>query len=99
MKLAWGIAIVSALLLTQSGCRVVRAIDKRECHESQPYDRATSVPPLKIPAGLDAPDTTNALKLPALNEPAPPPRRSKDPCLDEPPPFKVTQPATRTPQA
>ena len=60
--------------------------------------RATSVPPLKVPAGLDAPDTTNALRLPALNEPAPPRAHVKDPCLDEPPPFKVQQPA-RPPQA
>ena len=98
MKLGWGMLLLAALLLMQSGCRLVRAVDKRECHEVQPYSRATSVAPLRIPAGLDAPDTTNALKLPALNEPAPPPRRGKDPCLDEPPPFKVPA-ATRTPQA
>jgi hypothetical protein len=47
------------------------------------------VPPLIIPSGLDAPDTTNALRLPTLNEPAPPRRSGKQPCLDEPPPFKV----------
>jgi hypothetical protein len=57
-----------------------------------------SVEPLKIPTGLDAPDTTNALRLPQLNEPAPPPRRGKVPCLDAPPPFKVQQ-AARTPSA
>jgi uncharacterized lipoprotein len=98
MRLGLGLGMLAALLLTQSGCRVVRAIDKRECHEVQPYMKSTSVPPLKVPAGLDAPDTTNALKLPALNEPQPPPRGSKDPCLDEPPPFKVP-PAPRAPQA
>jgi hypothetical protein len=47
---------------------------------------------------MDAPDTTNALRLPALNEPAPPPRKGREPCLDEPPPFKVKQPA-KAPQA
>jgi uncharacterized lipoprotein len=98
MRIGWGVMALSALLLTQSGCRVVRAIDKRECHEVQPYMRSASVPPLKIPPGLDAPDTTNALRLPALNEPAPPARGPKDPCLDEPPPFKVPQ-APRAPQA
>jgi len=56
------------------------------------------MPPLKIPSGLDAPDTTNALRLPPLNEPAPAPRKGKQPCLDEPPPFKVTPPG-KTPQA
>jgi uncharacterized lipoprotein len=98
MRIGWGVMALTALLLTQSGCRVVRAIDKRECHEVQPYMRSGSVPALKIPAGLDAPDTTNALRLPALNEPAPPPRGPKDPCLDEPPPFKVPQ-TPRAPQA
>jgi hypothetical protein len=47
---------------------------------------------------MDAPDTTSALRLPAINEPAPPPRKGRDPCLDEPPPFKVKQPA-KAPQA
>jgi uncharacterized lipoprotein len=98
MRFGWGFAVLALLLLTQSGCRVVRAIDKRECHEPQPYMRAATVAPLKIPAGLDTPDTTNALRLPALNEPAPPARASKDPCLDEPPPFKVPA-APRVPQA
>jgi uncharacterized lipoprotein len=62
------------------------------CHKKQVYMRATSVPPLKVPAGLDAPDTTNALHLPALNEPAPPLRTGQQPCLDEPPSFKVAKP-------
>ena len=33
---------------------------------------AESVEPLKIPAGLQAPDTRNALKVPELNVPEPP---------------------------
>jgi uncharacterized lipoprotein len=98
MKAAWGLVLLAALLLAGSGCRVMRAIDKKACHEPQPYQKAHSVPPLVIPAGLDAPDTTNALRLPALNEPAPPPRTGKQPCLDQPPPFKVQQ-VPRAPQA
>jgi uncharacterized lipoprotein len=94
MKVVRG-ALLLALLLGVGGCA---ALHGKSCHESQPYLKAKSVPPLTIPAGLDAPDTTNALRLPALNEPAPPPRVGKQPCLDEPPPFKVPQ-ATRTPQA
>jgi uncharacterized lipoprotein len=88
------------LLLTPlvSGCHAFRNAGAKGCHNPQPYQKAQSVPPLKIPSGLDAPDTTNALRLPALNEPAPPARKGRDPCLDEPPPFKVTQPA-KTPQA
>ncbi|HYM29535.1 MAG TPA: hypothetical protein VET66_15390 [Steroidobacteraceae bacterium] len=84
------------LLLLLNGCHLLRRVSSY-CTKPQPYMGATSVTPLKIPAGLDAPDTTNALRLPALNEPAPPRRTSKDPCLDYPPSFKVTKPAT--PQA
>jgi len=78
-----------------AGCRSLSA---KSCHEPQAYQKARSVPPLNIPPGLDAPDTTNALRLPQLTEPAAPPRGGKQPCLDEPPAFKVTQPARR-PQA
>ena len=47
-------------------------------HKPQPYEgdqRAAA----DVPAGLDAPDTPNALHMPALNEPAPPPRRARTP--------------------
>jgi len=94
MKAGRGILLL-ALLLVVSGCAMFRS---KSCHETQPYTKAKSVPPLTIPAGLDAPDTTNALRLPALNEPAPPPRAGKQPCLDEPPSFKAPQ-TPRTPQA
>ncbi len=49
--------------------------------------KATSVPPLRVPVGIEPPDTKSALQIPALNEPALPPRGPKDPCLDEPPKF------------
>ena len=94
MKLLGGVALL-ALTLGVSGCAMFHS---KSCHEAQPYTKAKNVPPLTIPAGLDAPDTTNALRLPALNEPTPPPRTGKQPCLDEPPPFKVPQ-TPRTPQA
>jgi len=97
MKSAWRIAGL-AVLVTVSGCHMVRAISAASCNETRSYMKEASVPPLKIPAGLDAPDTTNALRLPQLNEPEPPPRRGKEPCLDAPPPFKVQQPA-RAPSA
>ena len=94
MKVCRGLLLL-ALLCGVSGCAMFR---NKSCHEVQPYTHAKTVPPLTIPAGLDAPDTTNALRLPALNEPAPPPRAGKQPCLDEPPPFKVPKPAP-APQA
>jgi uncharacterized lipoprotein len=98
MTFVRGIVLVLLLLPLASGCHVFRSASAKACHSQQPYQKAQTVPPLKIPAGLDAPDTTNALRLPTLNEPPPPPRRGSQPCLDEPPPFKVTQPA-KTPQA
>ena len=62
------------------------------CHKPQGYMRASSIPSLKVPTGLDTPDSTNALHLPPLNEPAPPPRKGREPCLDEPPSYKVAKP-------
>ncbi|HWZ63705.1 MAG TPA: hypothetical protein VNX02_11830 [Steroidobacteraceae bacterium] len=85
------------LALTAAGCHPFRHF-AYACHKKQAYMQASSVPALKIPAGLDAPDTTSALHLPALNEPAPPPRTGRQPCLDEPPSYKVPKPAP-APQA
>jgi hypothetical protein len=82
-------------LLGSSGCHYLTV---GSCHRAQPYMKAQSVPPLKIPTGLDAPENTAALRVPALTEPAPPPRGDKAPCLDEPPSFKVQKPAP-APQA
>ena len=79
-----------ATLAALSGCRFFRGVGS--CHGTQAYMNAKSEPPLKVPPGLEAPDTTNTLHLPQLIEPPPPPRKGKDPCLDEPPPYKVQQP-------
>jgi uncharacterized lipoprotein len=98
MRFARGVAMLLLLLPLTSGCHAFRSATAKACHGPQPYQKAQTVPPLKIPPGLDGPDTTNALRLPTLNEPGPPPRKGNQPCLDEPPPFKVTQPA-KTPQA
>jgi uncharacterized lipoprotein len=95
MKSARRILGLAPLLLALSACHLLHG---NACHGPQSYMGATSVAPLKIPAGLDAPETNNALRIPALNEPAPPARKGKDPCLDEPPAFKVRQAAPR-PQA
>jgi uncharacterized lipoprotein len=63
------------------------------------YAGAQELPPLQAPAGLDAPNTRNALKVPPLNTPER--VRGKDePCLDIPPPFtsqKTATPKTATP--
>jgi uncharacterized lipoprotein len=88
-----GLLLLCALL---SGCKALHGAGS--CHKPQAYQSARSVAPLKIPEGVDAPDSANLLKLPVLTEPTPPPRGSKEPCLDQPPAFKVAKPAT-APQA
>jgi uncharacterized lipoprotein len=83
------------MLLCLGGCHPIRAVRSAgSCHDpKRPYLKADSVAPLKIPAGLDTPDNTNALHIPALNEPAPPARAATDPCLEEPPSFQVAKQA------
>ncbi|HXZ60298.1 MAG TPA: hypothetical protein VEG26_08925 [Steroidobacteraceae bacterium] len=88
MKAARLLLWLAPLTLAAAGCHPFRHFTYA-CHKTQPYMEATSIPPLKVPPGMDAPDRTNALRLPQLNEPAPPPRKGQEPCLDEPPPYKV----------
>ena len=95
MKIVLKLGLVLAVSVALSGCHPFRALKTRanSCHVKQPYNSAGSVAPLKIPTGLDKPDTTNALHIPDLNEPAPPSRKGRDPCLDEPPSYKVATPS------
>lgn len=96
MKSRAALALSAAVLLALGGCKTFHRITHgASCNKPQPYMRATSVPPLSIPQGLDAPDTSHALDVPTLNEPAPPRRGPKDPCLESPPSFNVPQPNAR----
>ncbi len=81
------IALLAAAGLMLSGCHAWRSITHSCANDTDSYLKATSVPPLRVPLGIDPPDTKSALQVPALNEPALPPRGPKDPCLDEPPKF------------
>lgn len=90
-KTVGALIVLAPLLVGAAGCHPFRHF-AYACHKKQVYMQASSVAPLKIPPGLEAPDTTNALRLPQLNEPAPPPRTGHQPCLDEPPPYKVAKP-------
>ena len=94
MKSVLKYGLVATVLLALAGCHPIRALrSTNACHNPKPYMTAQSAAPLKIPPGYDVPDTTNALHIPELKEPAPPARKGKDPCLDEPPPFRVVKPA------
>ena len=96
--MTYRIALIALLaaLTGLTGCKHLRTFSAA-CHDTKPYQRAQSIAPLKIPAGLDMPDTANALHIPALNTPEPPARKRTDACLDEPPPF--TTPKQAPPQA
>jgi uncharacterized lipoprotein len=93
---AYRLALAAAVLLVLSGCKTIHHIAHSDnCNKPQPYMRATSIPPLSIPAGLDSPDNSHALAVPKLDEPVSPARGAKDPCLDAPPSFNVPQPNAR----
>jgi hypothetical protein len=83
---------VGALLLA-GGCRSL------SCNNPETYSSAQEVPPLKMPVGLDGPDTTQALEIPSLNEPEAP-RDPDGPCLEDPPVLDTTSapPELRLPE-
>jgi uncharacterized lipoprotein len=96
MKSRAMLALSAAALLALGGCKTMHhMVHGDNCNKPQPYMRATSIPPLTIPPGLDAPDTSHALDVPKLDEPVPPPRGPSAPCLDAPPSFNVPQPNAR----
>jgi uncharacterized lipoprotein len=90
MKFRAAVLCLAGVALLLGGCKSLRSANS--CNKRQPYQLATSQQPLTIPAGLNGLDSATGLKLPVLNEPAPPPRTTKDPCLDAPPSYKVAKP-------
>ncbi len=79
--------IVAATLL--SACHMFARVT--DCHRPQEYQRAAQVPALKVPAGLDTPNTQGALVIPTVDL-APPPPGAHDACLDAPPRYKPAPP-------
>ena len=81
--------LVAALLLSSSGCSWFHhGKNSKRCREPAVGGEVKDMPPLKVPSGLDAPDTRNAIKVPPLNEPERP-RSPGEPCLSAPPSFKT----------
>jgi uncharacterized lipoprotein len=77
-------------LVLLSGCTLFHGLFHgfaADCHKPQEYQRAAQVPPLKVPQGLDSPNTQGALVIPTV-ELAPPPPGAHDACLDQPPRYK-----------
>jgi uncharacterized lipoprotein len=79
-----GLFLAAAALL--SGCHLFSRITP-DCHTKQEYQRSAQVAPLKVPEGLDSPNTQGALVIPTVDVAAPPPGPS-DTCLDQPPRYK-----------
>jgi uncharacterized lipoprotein len=81
------VLLMIALVASMSGCSLFNRLNP-DCHSPQDYQHAVSVEPLKVPPGMDAPNTQGALVIPTV-ELAPPPPGPKDACLDVPPRYKA----------
>ncbi|HEX3835413.1 MAG TPA: hypothetical protein VHW25_00485 [Steroidobacteraceae bacterium] len=80
------VVVLVAAGLGLSGCHLLHSA--QSCpEEKDSYLKATSVAPIRVPVGIDPPDTKSGMQIPTLNEPAFPPRGPKDPCLDASPKF------------
>lgn len=55
------------------------------CDKVQPYQSAQELPPLRVPDGSVAPDTRNAMQIPAVSVPKAPAAEGR--CLDLPPSY------------
>ncbi len=88
------VLILTGLVLLLTACKFLPTRGP-SCNRPGGYESAQNMPSLKVPAGLDAPDTKASLPIPQITEPEKP-RQSGDPCLDEPPrysPPKGAKPA------
>jgi len=80
------IIVLMGVGILMSGCHLFGKLNP-DCHSPQDYQHALSAPPLKVPAGLDSPNTAGALVIPTVTD-VPPPPGPKDLCYDIPPRYK-----------
>jgi hypothetical protein len=85
LRSAVRLACVLAVVSVMTGCARM-GFKSAACREPAIPAQPGNNPPLKVSAGLDAPDTRNAVKVPALSEPEKP-RGSDAPCLSRPPAY------------
>jgi uncharacterized lipoprotein len=78
------VTVGAGLLLC--GCHAFSRLNP-DCHTRQEYQTAQQVAPLKVPEGLNNPNTQGALVVPTVELSAPPPGPN-DACLDLPPKYK-----------
>lgn len=84
------VLMLIAATALMSGCHMFSKLAP-DCHSPQEYQRATQVAPLKVPPGLDSPNTQSALVIPTVDV-SPPAPGPKDACLDIPPRYKSAPP-------
>jgi uncharacterized lipoprotein len=84
MMVRYVLVLVLASVLLSSCSWLGRHGDK--CREPTVPGGLQNRPPLQAAAGMDLPDTRNAIKVPELTEPEKPRTRS-DPCLSLPPSY------------
>ena len=87
--------VCCAMLPQLTGCSFYNRVFHRHrttgCTE-KPFAQNTDTRPLlKVPAGLSAADTRNAIKIPDLNTPERV-RSKTEPCLAQPPSFAIGKP-------
>ncbi len=89
-------ALLSCLpmLLLLAGCAHHRASEVG-CRQPQFSGNTQTLPPMRAPSGLNAPDTTGGVRIPALNQPAPT-RARNAPCLEWPPTYVSEPPVPPT---
>jgi uncharacterized lipoprotein len=85
MSLDRVLILIAAATLT-GGCHLFGKLTP-DCHTPQEYQRAGQVAPLKVPEGLETPNTQGALVIPKVDLAPPPPGR-RDACLDVPPRYQ-----------
>jgi uncharacterized lipoprotein len=86
------VAVLMGVAALASGCHLFSKLTP-DCHTPQEYERAGQVAPLKVPAGMDSPNTQGALVIPTVGV-VPPRPGPHDTCLDIPPRY-VPAPASR----
>lgn len=79
-RIRWSMALAVLGLAGLAGCKSM------SCSAPPAYGNSESIPSLKVPVGLETPDTRNALKVPELAAPARP-RTDAEGCLDDPPSY------------
>jgi len=89
------VIVLAAAALLAIGCASEPTCDYSE----EPYTLAQSLPSLRAPEGLTAPDRSGSLLIPPAASGAPPIPTGDTRCLDRPPSYFATKPAEAAPPA